>query len=379
MKKIIFKKISTDCLKFFLLSILSVSSIIWVLQAVNFLDFVTEDGHGFFVYLNYTLLSFPRIISRLFPFMVFFSIAYILLKYENKNELIIFWNFGISKIFFVRFFIKFSILFLLISLILNALIVPVSQNKAKSFVRSSDLDFFESILKPKKFIDTIKNLTIYFEKKTPEGNFKNLYLKDNSKEDGFQVTISKEGKFEIKNGKKILVLFDGKTISKRNNKLAEFKFSKSDFNIENFQSKTNTYKKTQENSTLELISCLVFLIDLNKSKLRVTDNHIFPNCVINNLRNVYKEIYKRLVMPFYIPLLVMLSLLLILKSKDDHSFKFYKLKVFILGFFLIIFIEISLKFIGINIIKNLLIYLLPLLLFFLMHFYFVNKFKFIRS
>ena len=379
MKKIIFKKISTDCLRFFLLSILSVSSIIWVLQAVNFLDFVTEDGHGFFVYLNYTLLSFPRIISRLFPFMVFFSIAYILLKYENKNELIIFWNFGISKIFFVRFFIKFSILFLLISLILNALIVPVSQNKAKSFVRSSDLDFFESILKPKKFIDTIKNLTIYFEKKTPEGNFKNLYLKDNSKEDGFQVTISKEGKFEIKNGKKILVLFDGKTISKRNNKLAEFKFSKSDFNIENFQSKTNTYKKTQENSTLELISCLVFLIDLNKSKLRVTDNHIFPNCVINNLRNVYKEIYKRLVMPFYIPLLVMLSLLLILKSKDDHSFKFYKLKVFILGFFLIIFIEISLKFIGINIIKNLLIYLLPLLLFFLMHFYFVNKFKFIRS
>jgi len=379
MKKIIFKKISTDCLKFFLLSILSVSSIIWVLQAVNFLDFVTEDGHGFFVYLNYTLLSFPRIISRLFPFMVFFSVAYILIKYENKNELIIFWNFGISKIFFIGFFIKFSILFLLISLILNALIVPVSQNKAKSFVRSSDLDFFESILKPKKFIDTIKNLTIYFEKKTPEGNFKNLYLKDNSKEEGFQVTISKEGKFEIKNGKKILVLFDGKTISKRNNKLAEFKFSKSDFNIENFQSKTNTYKKTQENSTLELISCLVFLIDLNKSKLRVTDNHIFPNCVINNLRNVYKEIYKRLVMPFYIPLLVMLSLLLILKSKDDHSFKFHKLKIFILGFFLIIFIEISLKFIGINIIKNLLIYLLPLLLFFLMYFYFVNKFKFVRS
>ena len=379
MKKIIFRKISTDCLRFFLLSILSVSSIIWVLQAVNFLDFVTEDGHGFFVYLNYTLLSFPRIISRLFPFMVFFSVAYILLKYENKNELIIFWNFGISKIFFIGFFIKFSILFLLISLILNALIVPVSQNKAKSFVRSSDLDFFESILKPKKFIDTIKNLTIYFEKKTPEGNFKNLYLKDNSKEEGFQVTISKEGKFEIKNGKKILVLFDGKTISKRNNKLAEFKFSKSDFNIENFQSKTNTYKKTQENSTLELISCLVFLIDLNKSKLRVTDNHIFPNCVINNLRNVYKEIYKRLVMPFYIPLLVMLSLLLILKSKDDHSFKFHKLKIFILGFFLIIFIEISLKFIGINIIKNLLIYLLPLLLFFLMYFYFVNKFKFVRS
>ncbi len=72
MKKIIFKNISKDYFKFFLLSILSISTIIWVLQAVNYLDFVIEDGHGFLVYLKYTLYSFPRIISRIFPFIVFF-------------------------------------------------------------------------------------------------------------------------------------------------------------------------------------------------------------------------------------------------------------------------------------------------------------------
>ena len=89
MKKIVYRKIAKDCTKFFLLTIFTISLIIWVLQAVNYLDFVIEDGHGFLVYFNYTILSFPKIFSRIFPFAVFLAFSYILLKYENKNELVI--------------------------------------------------------------------------------------------------------------------------------------------------------------------------------------------------------------------------------------------------------------------------------------------------
>ena len=139
MKKIIYRKLAIDCLKFFLLTIFTISSIIWVLQAVNYLDFVIEDGHGFLVYFNYTLLNFPKILSRIYPFAVFLAFTYIILKYEDKNELIIFWNIGIKKIDFINFFIKVSLYFVLLSLLLNAVISPFAQNKARSFIRSSDL------------------------------------------------------------------------------------------------------------------------------------------------------------------------------------------------------------------------------------------------
>ena len=169
MKKIIYRKLSKDCSKFFFLTIFTISLIIWVLQAVNYLDFVIEDGHGFFVYFKYTLLNLPKIIGKLFPFAMFFSFAYILTKYENKNELIIFWNHGVNKIQFINFLMKLSFGFAVLNLLLNAFIIPSSQDKARSYIRASDLDFFESILKPKKFIDAIKNLTIYFEKKNVLG------------------------------------------------------------------------------------------------------------------------------------------------------------------------------------------------------------------
>ena len=313
MKKIIFRKILFDCLKFFTLSLLSVSIIIWVLQAVNFLDFIIEDGHGFLVYIKYTLLSFPRIISRIFPFILFFSITYVLLKYEDENELVIFWNFGITKIKFINVFIKFSFLFLIINILLNSLIVPSSQDKARSYIRSSDLDFFESILKPKKFIDIINNLTIYYDEKTIDGKLKNIFLKDSTSADGYQVTYAKLGKFELREGKKILVLFNGKTLENQGGQLSEFTFNKTDFNMERFNSKTTTQTKTQENSTADLLKCASILQKEFETEENTMRTYGFTNCRIDNLENIYQEIYRRIILPFYDILLVMIALLVILK------------------------------------------------------------------
>jgi lipopolysaccharide export system permease protein len=374
MKKIIYRNIAKDCAKFFFLTIFTISLIIWVLQAVNYLDFVVEDGHGFMVYFNYTLLSFPKIFSRIFPFAVFITFTYILLKYENKNELVIFWNFGIKKINFINFFIKLSFLFVLLSLLLNALIVPITQNKARSFIRASDLDFFESILKPKQFIDIVRNLTIYFDEKAKDGELKNIFLNDKVGTNQSQTTVAKTGKLEVRGDRKIMVLYNGKTIDYKNGKISEFKFTKTDFNITRFGSKSTTDQKTQENSTLELIKCALFFKNVNKN-FNINPLEEINNCVFKNLKNIYEELYARLIKPLYITFLVMICLLLILKSKDDHTFKFYKLKIYFFGFLFIIFLESSSKFITANIIQNLFMSALPLLVSFIIYVFFLNTLK----
>ena len=98
MKKILYKKFLLDCLSFFLISIISTGVIIWVFQAVNYLDIIIEDGRTYGVYLYYSLLNFPKIISKILPFALFFSFTYVLAKYELNNELMILWNIGINKI-----------------------------------------------------------------------------------------------------------------------------------------------------------------------------------------------------------------------------------------------------------------------------------------
>ena len=72
MKKLIFRKFTQDTLVFFAASVLIMALIVWTLQAVNYFDFVTQDGHGLKVYFFYTILNFPKIVHRILPFIFFF-------------------------------------------------------------------------------------------------------------------------------------------------------------------------------------------------------------------------------------------------------------------------------------------------------------------
>ena len=71
MKKLIFRKFTKDIGLFFFILIVCVATIVWIIQAVNFLDLISEDGHSLKVYFAYTLFSLPKIISKILPFIFF--------------------------------------------------------------------------------------------------------------------------------------------------------------------------------------------------------------------------------------------------------------------------------------------------------------------
>jgi lipopolysaccharide export system permease protein len=247
-------------------------------------------------------------------------------------------------------------------------------DKARSFIRSSDLDFFESVLKPKKFVDVVQNLTIYYEKKNENGELENIFLNDKSSSSESQTTIAKTGKFEMRGDKKILILYDGKTINNVNKKTSEFNFSKTDFNISNFSTHSVTHQKTQETTTKDLVLCSLIINNLKKDTGGKIKNEL-SNCTLINMVNIYKEIYSRLIKPIYITFLVAIALLLILKSKIDHTFKAQKFRIYSLGFLSIIFLESSSKFVSTDLIQNLFLSMLPIILIIIIYLYFLITLK----
>ena len=373
MKKILFRKLLLDCFIFFLISLISTSVIIWVFQAVNFLDIIVEDGRDFKVYFNYIILNFPKIISKILPFAAFFSFCYVLNKYELNNELIIFWNFGVHKIQLVNFFLIVSIILTIIQLILTTLLVPNSQNYSRSLIRNSSVDFFESFVKPKKFNDNIKGLTIYADEKNKDGSLKNIYLKKDSGNNKYQITIAKTGEFKTISKSKVLVLYDGQTINLINDKITKFNFTKSDFILSTFDSDVIVQDKIQETSTYNLINCVRKYFHTNLSPIIDAPKFISENCTYENLENIFKELYKRFVIPIYLPLLILTSLLLILRSKENINFNKYKFWVFIVGLVIIIYSESSLKFIQNNFYENNKIIVTPILGIMFVYLYFKIK------
>ncbi len=374
MKKILFRKLLLDFLTFFLLALLSSSIIVWVFQAVNFLDIMIEDGRSYFVYINYSLLYFPKILGKLLPFVLFFSLFYVTIKYENNNQLLIFWNFGIHKTEIINLILKFSIIITIFQIVLTSFIVPKSQDTARSFIRASTINIFESFIKPQRFNDTIRNLTIYSERKDENGNLYNIYVKKNINNEEFQITYAKRGFFKGLKNIPRLVLFEGETINGKKNNITKLKFSRSEFPLNDIETNTTTYIKTQELSTIKLIKCINKIRELSDKKINFEYKKI-ENCSVKNLTNVLKETYKRLIIPLYIPILMLIPFILITTSKENSKYPKVKYLTFIIGLFFIIFSETTIRLISTNNIFNYFLSIFPFLSIIFLYVIFLKIFK----
>ncbi len=380
MKKLIFKKFLKDVTTFVILVSLSITLIVWVIQAVNFLDFVSEDGHSFRVYFYYTLLHLPKIFSRILPFIFFVSLFYIIIKYENNNELVIFWTAGIKKIDFAKVLLKYSLLYILIQVSFYSYIVPKSQDLARSFIRSSNVDFFPSLIKAGKFIDTVSSLTIFIENETEDGQFNNIFLKDAFNEEQSQIISAKTGRIVNQGKNNYLILNDGKFINNDRGEITIFSFEKTEFNLSKYQTKSTTTPKIQELNTVLLIKCYMFIHkDKNKFYKKYSQdpriNYGSLRCVESFLDNIKQELFKRFYMPFYFPLICLISCLLITKSKDSYKYTRYKFLLFSTGVLIIIISEISIRYSGLTNLYSLMFVGIPILLFSIIYLYLFKKAK----
>ncbi len=377
MKKILFRKLLYDYLSFFFITLISTAIVIWVFQAVNFLDIIIEDGRDYMVYISYSILNFPKILSKIFPFILFFSLFYVTIKYEFSNELIIFWNFGVHKISVINFIFKISFLLMLAQIFLTAVIVPGSQDLARSFLRTSEVNFFDNFIKQQKFNDTIKGVTIYADKKRKNGNLENLYLKKEMGDNQFQITYAKRGEFSEIKGKPILVLFDGAIISSGSeDSLTNISFSKSDYSLSDFETNTVTIPKTQEISSVKLLKCINYYFKFLNTQKFDSESSLILNCRIDNMNNILKEFYKRFIIPIYIPLLSLIPFLLIISSKENSIYQKLRLITFIVGLISVIFSETTIRFISINLIQNFILFSLPLIFFLSIYSFFYFKFNY---
>ena len=373
MKKIIFKNFLKETLEFFVLSSCAVTIIVWVIQAVNYLEFVTEDGHSFKIYFLYTIYSLPKIFNKLLPFMFFFSIFFTLLKYEEQNQTLIFWTNGISKMTFMHVIMLFSIFFVFLNFFFSLYIVPMSQDKARSFIRDSNVDYLPLLVKPKKFIDTVERLTIYTEKKY-QNTLENIIIKDSFSKTKSKIIYAKKGYF-TENGKdNFLILQSGKILNINEGKTNSFDFNETQVNLSNYTSKTTKTPKIQEINTQSLFNCLF----KNEIKKNITKENNFKFVCKKDLQfmnKISQELLSRIFKPLYIPLLALISGFLLIKSKNSQGFSNYKFKIFTSAVIIISLSEISTKFYSANIFESFLIIMIPFILFFMCYLFFKNKIK----
>ncbi len=371
MNKLIFRKLYFDIFGFFLLSSLAITSIVWVAQGVNLLDIVSEQGHSLKVYFVYTILNIPKIFSKLIIFAYFLSLFVILNRYEENNEILVFWMNGIKKISFINFICKISLVFMLIQLIFNLIIVPNTQNLAKEYLKNSSLDLFPKLIKEKKFSNVMENLTIFVEEYNENGILKGIYIKEKLDEEANKIIIANMGKVNETVSGYNFELFDGKIINIDKKGNFNLGFEETIYELSKLNTKTRKDRKLGETKSSLLISCFEENLENRKDpNLRCGGDNSFL------VKDIYEEIFKRIINPLYIIILSLICSLIILKSKFTKLQNLFKFLLFIFGFVIIIFSELSYKFISSDLQTEFLFIILPIIFIFLFYLYILIKTNF---
>mgnify|MGYP001177703366 CR=1 FL=1 len=371
MNKLIFRKLYIDIISFFILSSVAITVIVWVIQGVNLLDIVTNHGHSFKVYFIYLILSLPKIFAKLIIFAYFLSLFVVISRYEENNEILVFWINGIKKISFINSIFKVSLIFVILQLTFNLFIVPNSQNLAQNYLKNSSIDFFPKLIQEKKFSKVMKNLNIFVEEYKENGILNGIYIKERIGNGENKIIIASMGKLNQTNNGYNFELFNGKIINidkKANFNLA---FKETVYELTDINFKTRKENKLGEINSSLLFYCLKKFIKNRKNmELRCGQENEFL------IKDIYEETFKRIINPIYIVITALISSLIILKSKIKRFQNYFKVFLFFGGFVMIIISELGYKFISSNTEMEIFFIFLPIIFVFLFYFYILLKTNF---
>ena len=316
--------------------------IIWITQAVRLLDLIGEDGNSIKTYFLYILSILPKYFSKISIIIFFISFVVTISKFEEHNELRALWFSGLEKKKFINYLLRSTAIFVLILIIIRCFIVPHFSNYSRYLLLNTGVGAIGPLLKQNNFNNPLKKITIYIGKKNQINELEDIILFEDDANIK-KTIVAKSGVVINENNKNLLVLVEGSIQEERKDrKISILDFDKITLDLSQYSKKTVEYYKFNE----------IFFLELVKRANNKNDEQ---------LSNVVGELNDRIVMPLFIPSLVLLACLLIITNKEIINNNFIKLIIFSYGILIIIISEILLDFSSKNINWGLFLYVAPIL------------------
>ena len=324
LKNKIYKHFFKEFFKIFLLITLSLSILIWMTQAARLLEIVTEYGNSILIYSKYLLLSYPKILVNIYLICFAVSIFFLINKLESDKELNIFWISGISKNNVIKKILFLTTICLIFFLILSIYLAPFSSLKGRQILSESKFTMVNSLVKKNNFNSPLKGLTIFVEKNDNRGNLENIFIYEKNR-----TIIAKKGRVISDDSKNYLELFDGSSQEKVKEKINIINFNTTTFDFSNYKTLNVSHPKFSERGIYWLFE------NYNNKK-------------ITKLNEIREEVNKRLIKPFFIFVLSILSCYILYSNNNKKKFKRYRYSIYFLTFSSIFFNEALLGYSGKN-------------------------------
>jgi lipopolysaccharide export system permease protein len=194
----------------FLLVLVSVTTLMWITQALRDIDLMTNEGQGILTFVGLTGLIIPLLVMIIAPIAFMVAMAYVLNKLATDSELIVMNAAGMSPWHLFRPFLAVGAVVALLVAGIAAYVSPRCLRELNQWVNEIRADLVTHIVQPGRFVALASGaLTLQIRERLPNGQLLGIFI-DDQRDPKERVTfLAEQGDIITRDSGTYLLLADG--------------------------------------------------------------------------------------------------------------------------------------------------------------------------
>jgi lipopolysaccharide export system permease protein len=153
-------------------------AIFWINRAVVLFDRLISDGQTALVFLEFTALGLPNLVTLVMPIAAFAATVYVTNRLNNESELTVMQATGFSPYRLARPFLIFGLIVCLMSSILHHVLLPMSQAQLAQREAEISQNSTARLLTEGAFLSPVDSVTFYTREIREDGVLRDIFLVD---------------------------------------------------------------------------------------------------------------------------------------------------------------------------------------------------------
>jgi lipopolysaccharide export system permease protein len=162
----------------FLITLVSLTVVIWFTQAMRDFDLITSQRQTLFVFVGITGLIIPLLVMMLAPIALVMAAAHTLNKLSSDSEIIVMNAAGMSPWRLLGPFMASACVVSVLVAIIAAYVSPLSLRALRDWAAQVRADILTNIVQPGRFTTVSGNLTFHIADRKPDGMLEGIFVDD---------------------------------------------------------------------------------------------------------------------------------------------------------------------------------------------------------
>lgn len=188
--------------------------LVWVVQALQRVNLVTDGGAALASFLWIALLILPRVVTIILPFALVIAVVNALNGMNNDSETVVVSAAGAGRRVFVVPVMALALAVALANLALVHLVEPASRQAFRAAISDARADLISTLLREGQFRELGDDITVHIDARAPGGTMEGMLLSDRRDEGAERTYYATTASLAEREGIEYVVMRDGEVHSR---------------------------------------------------------------------------------------------------------------------------------------------------------------------